>query len=96
MWQILANLLFNITNLPSNYICVKAGEGNPQAREEEGKLSLLSNGAQLISGWNPQNVGIGIPWKSHHFHLPLPARAPSLVLRTLSVVAELVASFPCS
>jgi len=43
---------------------MKAGEGNSQAREE-GKLSLFSNGAQLISGWNPQNVGIGIPWESH-------------------------------
>jgi len=46
---------------------MKAGEGNPQAREEEGKLSLLSNRAQLISGWNPQNVGIGILWESHCF-----------------------------
>jgi len=46
---------------------MKVGEGNPQAREEEGKL-FIKHGAQLISSWNSQNVGIGIPWESHCFH----------------------------
>jgi len=53
---------------------MKAGEDNLQAREEEGKLSLLcTERNQLISGWNSQNVEIGIPWEGHFFHLPLPA-----------------------
>jgi len=51
---------------------MKVGEGNPQAREEEGKL-FIKHRAQLISGWNSQNMGIGIPEESHCFHLPLPA-----------------------
>jgi len=52
---------------------MKAGEGNPQAREEEGKTEFIKHGAQLISGWNSQNMWIRIPWESHCFHLPLPA-----------------------
>jgi len=47
---------------------LKAGEDNPQARGEEGKLYFIKHGAQLISGWNSQNVGIGILWESHHLH----------------------------
>jgi len=50
---------------------MKAGEGNPQAREEEGKTEFIRHRAQLISGWNSWNMGIGIPWESHCFHFPL-------------------------
>jgi len=49
---------------------MKVGEDNPQAREEEVKLSLLA-WVQLISGWNSQNVGIRIPWESHSFQTHL-------------------------
>jgi len=44
--------------LPSSPM--KAGEGNPQAREEEGKLSLL--------GTERSSSLAGIPWESHCFH----------------------------
>jgi len=57
----------------SSVVEVKAGEGNPQAREEEGKTGFIRPGTQLISGWNSQNMGIRIPWESGRFHLPLPA-----------------------
>jgi len=50
---------------------MKAGEGNSQAREEEGKPEFIRPGAQLISGWNSQNMGIGIPWESHCFQFPI-------------------------
>jgi len=46
---------------------MKVGEGNPQAREGEGKTEFIKHGAQLISGWNSWKMGIGIPWESHHF-----------------------------
>jgi len=62
---------------------VKAGEDNPQACEEEAKLVFIKKGVQLISGWNPQNVGIRILWESYHCHLPLPACAPSAVFHSL-------------
>jgi len=51
------------TSMSASYILVKAGEGNPQAREEEGK-TFIRPGAQLISGWNSWNLGIGILWES--------------------------------
>jgi len=54
-----------------------AGEGNPQAREEEGKLYLLS--MEHISSWNSQNVGIGIPWESHCFHFVYNSLPTSLI-----------------
>jgi len=47
--------------IPCTYtylIFVKAGEGNPQAREEEGKTGFIRPGVQLISGWNSQNMVI--------------------------------------
>jgi len=75
---------------------VKAGEGNPQAREEEGKLSLLSTGRSSSLAGIPRMWGVGIPWESHRFHLPLPAQALSLVLCTPSVVAELLLAWNCS
>jgi len=46
---------------------MKGGEGNLQAREEEGKTVFIKYRAQL-SGWNYRNVGIGIPWESRRFH----------------------------
>jgi len=34
---------------------MKAGEDNPQAREEEGKLVFIKH---RVSSWNSQNVGL--------------------------------------
>jgi len=31
------------------------------------KVTFIRPGAQLISGWNSWNLGIGIPWESHRF-----------------------------
>jgi len=47
---------------------MKAGEGNPQAREEEGKLGLLGLERSSSPAGIPR-MGIGIPWESHCFHL---------------------------
>jgi len=55
------------------------GEGNPQAREEEGKRLLGLEHSSSLAGipgiWELEfrgkatSMGIGIPWESHHFHL---------------------------
>jgi len=58
---------------------MKAGEGNPQAREEEGKrlfgLERSSSPAGIPGIWELEFrgkaasiMGIGIPWESHRFH----------------------------
>jgi len=43
---------------------MKAGEDNPQAREEEDKLYLLQYISVGISG-----MWIGIPWENHLFQM---------------------------
>jgi len=45
---------------------MKVGEGNPQAREEEGKLGLLGLERSSSPAGIP-GIWIGIPWESRHF-----------------------------
>jgi len=40
------------------------------------KLIFIKHRVQYISGWDSWNVGMGLAWESHCFHLPLPACCP--------------------